>query len=119
MDGAAREAVPGPASVWRPRAARLRACLGLHSSSYRASHVAAIEIPPTAATTSEIRMATAHPMRRPSLRCLPDLVRGMPVIREILPLRADSPVARRHDHEKPNFLKRLTLLLYTPSSAEP
>jgi hypothetical protein len=73
----------------------------------------------TAAKARESTIGTAHPIRRPSLRCLPDLVRGMPIILETLPLRAERPVARRHDHEKPNFLQRLIQSLYTRSSARP
>ncbi len=41
---------------------------------------------------------------RPALRSRPDFVSGIPISREIFPFSPDRPLARFHDHEKPNFL---------------
>jgi len=47
-----------------------------------------------------------HPIFRPNLRCLPDLVSGIPSFRESVPLKADTPVARLQEKENPYFFRR-------------
>ncbi len=42
---------------------------------------------------------------RPVFLCRPDLVSGTPIARDILPFAADTPLARRHENEVPNFLR--------------
>ncbi|SPF54019.1 hypothetical protein SBF1_7260001 [Candidatus Desulfosporosinus infrequens] len=47
-------------------------------------------------------MGIKHPTAAPALRCLPDLVMGIPVLREILCFALVTPSARFH--EKPPLL---------------
>jgi hypothetical protein len=56
--------------------------------------------------TARIRRihAIKHPSIRPIFFCRPDRVSGMPIFRESFPLAAESPIARFHENEKPNFL---------------
>jgi hypothetical protein len=49
-------------------------------------------------------------MIAPILRCLPDLVRGMPICLDILDLKADMP--RNRFQEKPPRFIYLTLFIY-------
>ena len=44
-------------------------------------------------------MLKNFPIRAPILRCLPDLVRGIPIDRDIFALKADIP--KNLFHEKP------------------
>ena len=41
---------------------------------------------------------------RPTFRCMPDRVVGIPIRRASLPRAADNPIARFHENEKPYFL---------------
>lgn len=45
-----------------------------------------------------------HPIALPTLRCLPERVRGTPIALDNLPLAAESPIARFHENENPYFL---------------
>lgn len=42
-----------------------------------------------------------HPTIFPTFLCLPDLVKGIPVAREILRLAEEMPTARFHENENP------------------
>src|SRR5438105_11675726 len=44
------------------------------------------------------------PRRRPALRCRPDLVSGIPMARDSLPLADEMPKARFQENDRPNFL---------------
>jgi hypothetical protein len=48
-------------------------------------------------------MGTTHPIARPNFRCRPDRVNGMPILREIRPLAADTPSARFHEKDNPGI----------------
>ena len=61
-------------------------------------------------------IGTQHPAARPILRCLPDLVRGIPICRDIFPFIAEMPSARLQENEKPYFLPiALSFLLHRTS----
>lgn len=45
-----------------------------------------------------------HPNAEPIFRCRPCLVRGIPILREILAFAEDTPNARFHENENPIFL---------------
>jgi hypothetical protein len=55
-----------------------------------------------------------QPKARPTFLCLPLLVRGIPVLREMRPLSADRPVARFHEKEKPYFFIARICYLTSP-----
>ena len=46
---------------------------------------------------------TQQPMARAAFRWRPDLDRGMPVLRESLPLVAETPSARFHENDSPGM----------------
>jgi hypothetical protein len=54
---------------------------------------------------------TEQPSIRPIFCWRPDRVSGIPIMREIRPFKADSPLARFHDHEKPKLLRRAIIVL--------
>ena len=68
----------------------------------------ALTAAPTAINAPTINTNTRqHPPpdnTRPTLRCRPDRVSGIPIILEILPFAEDTPNARLQENEKPNFL---------------
>jgi hypothetical protein len=47
--------------------------------------------------------STMHPTARPNFRWRPDLVSGIPICRDSLALAEESPSARFHEKENPNF----------------
>ena len=47
-----------------------------------------------------------QPSDRPSMRCRPERESGKPILRENLPLAAETPVARRHENDRPNLRRR-------------
>lgn len=49
-------------------------------------------------------MGIQQPAERPTLRCLPDRVSGIPIARDSLPFAAEMPTARFHEKENPYFL---------------
>ena len=49
------------------------------------------------------RMGIRHPMSAPNLRCRPDLVRGMPILRLSLVFAAEMPKARFQE-KPPRFI---------------
>ena len=53
---------------------------------------------------------TIFMMNAPSFRCLPDLVKGMPIFREIFALRAEIPISRFHENP-PRFINLFLLLI--------
>src|SRR5262249_49637633 len=53
---------------------------------------------------AKVKSSTTHPNARPTFRCLPDRVSGIPMALDSRPLAAERPIARLHDHENPNFL---------------
>ena len=53
---------------------------------------------------------TYLPAMRPAFLCRPDRVSGTPMVRDIFPFVADTPVSRLHDREIP-YLFRLTMSL--------
>ena len=55
-------------------------------------------------TNARKKSITAHPNALPIFRCLPERVSGIPIALDNLPLAAERPLARLHDHENPNFL---------------
>jgi hypothetical protein len=57
-------------------------------------------------------MGIRHPAAAPALRCLPDLVIGIPILREILCFALVTPSARFH--EKPPLFIVCQLLLSLP-----
>jgi hypothetical protein len=57
---------------------------------------------PTDKTTNGMQ----HPSALPTLRCRPERVSGIPILRESLLLAADKPLALFQDHEKPNLFFR-------------
>jgi len=54
---------------------------------------------PAAMAAIDIQQPTALPI----FLCLPDRVKGMPILREIRPLAADKPDALFQENEKPCF----------------
>ena len=52
---------------------------------------------------------TQHPIARPTFRCLPERVSGIPVAREIFPFAAEMPSARFHENENPYFLPMIVV----------
>jgi len=68
------------------------------------------------AANVEVRMkaiGTQHPAARPTLRCRPDLVSGIPVFRDIFPFIPEMPVARFHENENPCFLPMISAFLFS------
>jgi hypothetical protein len=55
-------------------------------------------------TTKMIARGMQQPDAAPNFLCLPCLVEGIPVAREILPFTADIPVALFQEKDVPNFL---------------
>jgi hypothetical protein len=55
---------------------------------------------------------TQQPKARPTLRWRPWRVKGMPILREILPFAAEMPNALFQEKEKPNFLPTPSPLLF-------
>ena len=47
---------------------------------------------------------TQQPSALPAFRWRPERVRGIPICLDILPLMAETPIARFHENEKPYFL---------------
>jgi hypothetical protein len=45
---------------------------------------------------------------RPAFLSRPDLVSGTPIVRDILPFVADTPMARRHENEAPYVLRLIS-----------
>jgi hypothetical protein len=56
----------------------------------RPTHLTHIKIPITTIITSP-KTGTKHPSIDPILRCLPDLVKGMPILRDSLDFAAEIP----------------------------
>src|ERR1035437_1122427 len=48
--------------------------------------------------------AIAAKVRRPTLRYRPLWVNGIPILREMRPLRLERPTARRHENDNPGIL---------------
>jgi len=68
---------------------------------YTMSHTAMAVRPPTKSTKN-----TQQPSIRPSFRCRPERVRGMPVRRDSRALAAEIPTARFHENDKPYLRRR-------------
>jgi hypothetical protein len=66
------------------------------------SHLTHITIPITTIIPIS-KTGTKHPSIDPNLRCLPDLVKGMPILRESLDLAAEIP-RRRFQENPPRFM---------------
>ena len=47
---------------------------------------------------------TRHPAARPIFRWRPERDKGIPILRDSLPLADDRPMARFHENENPYFL---------------
>jgi hypothetical protein len=70
---------------------------------------------PTMASNISRKMGdTYFSTSRPVFLCRPDLVSGTPIARDIFPLAPETPVARRHEKDVPNFLR---LAIGPPSGA--
>src|SRR5437867_7833348 len=97
--GASKRAATGSRTVGRaslPEQARLESHLVVDAKITTASMADARH--------AKLKSRTTHPNARPTFRCLPDRVRGIPMALDSRPLAAESPDARLHDHENPNFL---------------
>jgi hypothetical protein len=57
---------------------------------------------PSAINRSATKTGIRHPIAAPALRCLPDLVKGIPVFLDIRDLAAETP--RKRFHENPPLL---------------
>ena len=68
---------------------------------YTMSHTAMAVRPPTKSTKN-----TQQPSIRPSFRCRPERVRGMPVRRDSRALAAEIPRARFQENDKPYLRRR-------------
>jgi len=80
-----------------------------HYDNYSAKHQGIVCPSTTAEITriiNTVSMNVAHPNAAPAFLCLPDLVNGMPILRESLDFAAEIPSARFQ--EKP---PRLTILI--------
>jgi len=64
---------------------------------------------------SMIATGIQQPIMRPIFRCLPDRVSGIPSCLDNRPFAAESPIARFHYHERPNFfgLRAMTRFPYS------
>jgi hypothetical protein len=51
-----------------------------------------------------------QPAIRPTFRCLPERVSGIPRLLDIFPFAEEMPKARLHDQENPNFVLRRDMI---------
>lgn len=82
---------------------------GLPDSEEAKAQAVRIATPNPVITSDAIK--TQQPSIRPTLRCRPDRLNGMPIDRESFDFAPEIPKARFHENEKPNLRRDIVVPL--------